>query len=73
MTTYDVRAGELLAWEVETGLSLPASVGEIIAIEDAGGLVDLETGQVWRNVTIEATPVLEALIVVVTAETAVQE
>ena len=68
MSAYDSRAGELLAWEAETGQPLPATVAEILAIEDAGGVVDLESGQVWRNVTIEATAALEALIVVLECE-----
>lgn len=64
MTSYDRRAGELLAWECETGLPLPLPIGEILAIEDEGGVVDLASGEVWRNVKIAAMPALEALVVI---------
>ncbi len=64
MASYDVRSGELLAWEVETGLSLPLPVGEILAIEDAGGIVDLLSGEVWHQLTLVSTPVLEAMVVI---------
>ena len=64
MTSYDTRAGELLALSAEMGLPLPMPVGEILAIEDAGGVVDLATGEVWRNVTISAMPALEAMVVI---------
>ena len=67
-TTCDSRAGELLAWSAELGLPLPMPVGEILAIEDAGGVVDLASGEVWRNVTIEAMPTLEAMVVIDTME-----
>ena len=68
MSDYDTRAGELLAWEIETGLPLPMPVGEILALEDAGAVVDLASGEVWRNVTIEAMPALEAMVVIDTME-----
>lgn len=64
MSDYDVRAGELLAWEIESGLSLPLPVGEILALEDAGAVVDLASGQVWHNLTIASMPALEALVVI---------
>jgi len=69
---YDTRAGELLAWEAETGRTLPATVAEILALEDAGHVVDLETGAVLSSVTVAPTVIGEALAVVLAAETAVQ-
>ena len=68
MSDYDVRAGELLAWEIESGLSLPLPVGEILALEDAGAVVDLASGQVWHNLTIASMPALEAMVVIDTME-----
>lgn len=65
---YDVRAGELLAWSAETGIPLPATVEEILAIEDSGGVVDLETGAVWRNVTATPTLLGEVTLIVIEAE-----
>lgn len=65
---YDVRAGELLAWSAEVGKPLPATVEEILAIEDSGGVVDLETGAVWRNVTATPTILGEATMIVIQAE-----
>ncbi len=64
MSNYDARAGELLAWEAETGLPLPMPVGEILALEDAGAVVDLATGEVWHNLTIASMPALEAMVVI---------
>lgn len=55
MSDYDTRGGELLAWSAETGLPLPASVAEILDLEDAGFVVDLVTGDVLSNVTASPT------------------
>lgn len=41
----DPRIEELQSWSKETGLPLPMPVEEIIALEDQGLLVDLETGE----------------------------
>ena len=63
MSTWDARAGELLAWSAATGLQLPLSVPEILALEDAGHVVDLETGIVLVDavsVRIGATVIGEA-------------
>lgn len=51
MTTYDTRAGELLALAIAEGIDLPMTVDEIIAAEDAGYIVDLLTGEMLVNVT----------------------
>ena len=60
---YDRRAGELLAWQAETGLPLPMMVEEILAQEDAGHVVDLVGGEVLLGgvtVGFEATVIGEA-------------
>lgn len=61
---YDTRAGELLALAIAEGIDLPMTVDEIIRWEDAGYVVDLSSGEVWHNLTLVATPVLEALVVI---------
>ena len=71
-TEYDTRAGELLAWEVETGRPLPATVAEILALEDAGHVVDLDSGRIILNgrwMHVSATVIGEALGVILTSET----
>lgn len=63
MTTYDCRAGELLALAIAEGIDLPMTVDEIIQLEDAGHIVDLLTGDILLNadsVRIEPTIVAEA-------------
>lgn len=42
----DARVSELLAWEIETHKTLPLPAGVIVALEDAGATVDLDTGEV---------------------------
>lgn len=67
MTAYDVRAGELLAFEAETGRALPFSVPEILALEDAGHIVDLQSGIVLVDAAetrIEPTIVADAWCIV---------
>ena len=38
---------DLYTWEVETGERLPTYAARIAEIERAGGVVDLETGEVF--------------------------
>lgn len=60
------RRRELIDWAVETGRQLPMSPETIITFEDAGAVVDLETGwitfpngiKVW--VEMETTTTKEA-------------
>lgn len=40
------RITELLTWKAETGKPLPRPVEEIVALEDAGHLVDLASGNI---------------------------
>lgn len=42
----DPRLVELAAWAVEAGRALPMPAASIIAHEDRGDLVDLETGRI---------------------------
>lgn len=67
MNDYDTRAGELLAWSAETGLPLPLPIEEILQIEDAGHVVDLESGGVIVDggaMLVEGTVIGEAWDVV---------
>lgn len=41
------RVAELFGWKLATGRNLPYSAGYILAVEDAGGWVDLETGFIF--------------------------
>lgn len=44
------RRGELVAWSQETGRPLPLPSKVIVTLEDAGAVVDLETGWIrWPN------------------------
>lgn len=44
------RRGELVAWSQETGKPLPLPSKAIATLEDAGAMVDLETGWIsWPN------------------------
>jgi hypothetical protein len=43
------RLNELYEWSEETGLPLPMEPSTIIALEDEGMIVDLETGLVFEN------------------------
>lgn len=44
------RRGELVAWSQETGRPLPMPSKVIVTLEDAGAVVDLETGWItWPN------------------------
>lgn len=71
MNGYDTRAGELLAWSVETGLPLPMTVEEILRLEDAGHVVDLESGWVIAGggaMAVEGTVIGEATVVAMGGE-----
>lgn len=60
--TYDTRAGELLALAAAEGVHLPYPVGDILALEDAGFVVDLVTGEVFPNggaITVTPTVLAE--------------
>jgi len=48
-TEYRQLVSELLAWEIETGLALPYPAADIAAMELAGNVVDLETGEIYLN------------------------
>ena len=68
---YDKRAIEIHQLCAAEGLSLPRPIEEIIAIEEAGGAVDLCTGQVLPGAadwTVERTVVGDALAVVLAIE-----
>ena len=44
------RRSELVAWAQETGKPLPMPSKVIVTLEDAGAIVDLETGWIrWPN------------------------
>lgn len=73
MSTYDKRAGELLALAAAEGITLPMSVAEILALEDAGHIVDLRSGVVLIDAAetgIEPTVVAEAWAIVSDTEAA---
>lgn len=61
----DVRKSELLAWECETGRQLPLPADVILVLEDAGAVVDLDTGAIVdvTTDTFDVTVVYEALCV----------
>ena len=42
----DPRVQELLDWMAMTGLELPYTIEEILALEDQGHVVDLITGEI---------------------------
>ncbi len=62
----DVRKSELLAWECETGRQLPLPADVILALEDAGAVVDLDTGAIVDVTadTFDVTVICEAWTVV---------
>jgi hypothetical protein len=65
----DPRTLELLDWQAATGLSLPLPAAQILALEDAGHVVNLATGDIlWHEADkpqrIELTVVGEATFVV---------
>lgn len=65
----DPRILELLEWEAANGSPLPRPAEEILALEDAGHVVNLATGDIlWNHADapqrIEVTVVGEATAVV---------
>lgn len=46
----DTRVEELEAWAAAEGIDLPIPAADIIALEDEGLVVDLETGQILEDV-----------------------
>lgn len=50
VASQERRRGELAAWSQETGTALPMPSKVIVTLEDAGAVVDLETGWIrWPN------------------------
>jgi hypothetical protein len=47
--TNDPRILELLDWEAATGSPLPRPAAQILALEDAGHVVNLATGDILWN------------------------
>ena len=68
--SYDPRVGELLALEAEIGRPLPYPAVEIVRLEDDGYIVDLDTGELLRNVTAQPTVFGEAIAHLLAAEVA---
>jgi len=71
----DPRILELLDWQAATGLPLPRPAEEILALEDAGHVVNLATGDIlWNEADkpqrIELTVIGEATFVVLALEDA---
>lgn len=59
--TFEQRVQELRDFEREEGVVLPMFPADILALEDRGYTVDLETGQVYVNVTVAPTPSAQAV------------
>lgn len=73
--TNDPRTLELLDWEAATGSPLPLPAAQILALEDAGHVVNLATGDIlWNEADkpqrIELTVIGEATSVVLALEDA---
>lgn len=67
----DTRVVELLDWAAMLGLVLPMPAAAIVAIEAAGGVVDLVTGEVIEDgasLHVDLTVVGAALAVVLAYE-----
>lgn len=67
----DARIIELVEWAYREGCELPRPAAEIIAIEDAGGVVDLLTGAITEDgadLRVEMTVIGEATAIVLTTE-----
>ena len=69
MEGYDPRAGELLALEA-SGVSLPYPAQVIVELEDAGYVVDIDTGDVLSNVTAQPTGFGQAIAHLLSAQVA---
>lgn len=57
MNAQDTRVAELLAWQAETGRSLPMPVATVLELEDDGYIVDLVTGSAIRPFDHDGTVV----------------
>lgn len=73
--TNDPRTLELLDWEAATGAPLPLPAAQILALEDAGHVVNLATGDILWNAAAkpqdwELTAIGEATLVVLALEDA---
>lgn len=69
--TQNSRIAELLTWKAETGKPLPRPVDQIVALEEAGHLVDLASGDIlWAGAgdTFTATVIGDAVAVVMGTE-----
>lgn len=67
MTTYDIRRIEIEQLYATEGIEPPMPVEFILAIEDAGGAVDLVTGAILHGAAdwlVEPTVVGQATMVV---------
>lgn len=67
----DRRVIELIEWAYREGVNLPRPAAEIVALEEAGHMVDLVSGEVIRNGAndrIALTVVGEATRVVLAVE-----
>lgn len=60
--TFEQRVQELLDFERESGVPLPMFPWQIIDLEDKGFTVDLETGTVYREVTVQPTASAKAIL-----------
>ena len=70
---YNQRALEILDLCLAEGMTLPMPVEDILAIEEAGGAVDLRTGEVLPGAadwSVILTVVGEATVVALNAEDA---
>ncbi len=69
--THNSRIAELLTWKAQTGKPLPRPVDQILALEHAGHVVDLASGDIlWAGAgdTFTATVIGDAVGVVVGME-----
>lgn len=69
MTAKDPRRLELLDWSAMTRRPLPRPASEIVALEDAGHVVDLQTGDIfWHEAEkpqqVTLTTIGEATLIV---------
>lgn len=58
------RCDELQAWSAESGIPLPMSPGLVLFFEDAGAVVELDTGLISWPSGVRAKPILEGDVAV---------
>lgn len=66
-TAHEQRIADLLAWAAEEGIALPLPPATIIALEDAGAVVDLVSGAITPGAASHRyglTPSGEALAII---------